>query len=1190
MPTKPPIRRAFGLAVMAAAIIPAAMRARRQPQPPRGDAAAPAPPPAAAPREASHMRSLPTEIADEEFAAIVATHRSNPPTRDQLVGLALSGGGIRSATFGLGVLEALKDADLLKRIHYLSTVSGGGYIGGWFSANCKRAVERNEAARKATPPRPPEPHWWERSADWGRSIEHLRRYSNYLSPQVGFFSADTWSMFTVWIRNALLVQWTVMLAVACLLLVPRLLPEPFVSWYGYHHWRWLGVLAFVTAVAGIAGNQQRVSRGKPAWIMRSDHWLYSAGISLACLVTGVWYALATGFDPFGDTPVPLGSALFEAALVVLGSYTLLLVGVAMYGYSTEGEPVALNYSQAHVQWLIVLPLVATGFFVGAVLWAEATPLKPVEAALLRVAPEAGVAFGFKVYDTYSDLFLRGWRVWPFPLAVVFFSIWLLSLSSVARIWKWGSGLAAMLAPCVCVIALHAMLCGILLLLRGWATQGHVAHAFVVAPPLVLFAFSIAVVVLIGMVGRQSTEGVREWWSRLGAWLLIYGAAWTAVTVVSVYGPDGMYAAFREKTWTSVGAALTWIGTVGAGLFAGHSGETGTDDQRKGNTWLSTAATVAPYLFIAGLLVGVSTVIDLIVQANGGGRWWDLARPGAPGVFAQVSWWTLVVAAGILGLLGWRIDINEFSLNAFYRNRLVRCFLGATRPRYGERQPQNFTGFDDQDDLPLCELLKRDVAYGGGAATLYGPLPILNCALNLGGAGDLALHTRQSASFTLTPFRAGSDYRHEDLPAPPDAPTPPVGANAIAAADEEARLPQVGFVATAIAGSASSRISLGRAIAVSGAAASPNMGYHTSPVVSFLLTVFNLRLGWWFPRPDTAAAKQWSPSFSLPYMFTELFGGATFRSKFLMISDGGHFENLAAYELIKRGCRLVIVSDAECDPDLTFEGLGTLIRMCEVDFGVQIAIDVNALRHGTDRRWSPYRAAVGTIVYPDGPRGTLVYLKASMTGHEPTPVLQYKTSHPTFPHETTGDQFYSEDQFESYRRLGFEVASKAFSAALAEKTVAGPESMIALGELMEKTLAPGLTNADSFTAHAGQLIDLWDKVSANTELAGLDTGLLKDAGQPPAGVSRAEFYTCLEMIQLMENVYLDLHLDDTWMQTDNRGWRELFGRWASMPQWQATWSATDALFGERFGFFVRRCLLDQKDQRRTRVAGRSPGRH
>ena len=137
--------------------------------------------------------------------------------------------------------------------------------------------------------------------------------------------------------------------------------------------------------------------------------------------------------------------------------------------------------------------------------------------------------------------------------------------------------------------------------------------------------------------------------------------------------------------------------------------------------------------------------------------------------------------------------------------------------------------------------------------------------------------------------------------------------------------------------------LGQAISVSGAAASPNMGYHTSPVMAFLLTLFNVRLGWWFPNPGRRRHRHPSPRFSLRYLVAELFGGANDKSKFVMVSDGGHFENLAAYELVRRRCRVIIISDGECDPTLAFEGLGTLIRMCEVDFGYQITIDVNAIR-------------------------------------------------------------------------------------------------------------------------------------------------------------------------------------------------------------------------------------------------------
>jgi hypothetical protein len=209
-----------------------------------------------------------------------------------------------------------------------------------------------------------------------------------------------------------------------------------------------------------------------------------------------------------------------------------------------------------------------------------------------------------------------------------------------------------------------------------------------------------------------------------------------------------------------------------------------------------------------------------------------------------------------------------------------------------------------------------------------------------------------------------------------------------------------------------------------------MGYHTSPVTAFLLTVFNVRLGWWFPNPVAAGSGSMSPHFSLSYLVAELFGGASDKSSFVMVSDGGHFENLAAYELIRRRCRVVIISDAECDDKYTFGGLGTLIRMCQVDFeGCRIHIDVDDIRpqRGSDGTgWSKSRWTVGRIDYNDGgPPGILVYVKASMTGKEDTSVRQYKSSRPQFPHESTGDQFYGEDQFESYRRLAHHIAATVF---------------------------------------------------------------------------------------------------------------------------------------------------------------------
>src|ERR1700735_579509 len=70
----------------------------------------------------------PWENAADWVKAVGDAHAAN------LVGVAFSGGGIRSATFNLGVLQALAELKLLHRVDYLSTVSGGGYIGGWLAA------------------------------------------------------------------------------------------------------------------------------------------------------------------------------------------------------------------------------------------------------------------------------------------------------------------------------------------------------------------------------------------------------------------------------------------------------------------------------------------------------------------------------------------------------------------------------------------------------------------------------------------------------------------------------------------------------------------------------------------------------------------------------------------------------------------------------------------------------------------------------------------------------------------------------------------------------------------------------------------------------------------------------------------------------------------------------------------------
>jgi hypothetical protein len=231
------------------------------------------------------------------------------------------------------------------------------------------------------------------------------------------------------------------------------------------------------------------------------------------------------------------------------------------------------------------------------------------------------------------------------------------------------------------------------------------------------------------------------------------------------------------------------------------------------------------------------------------------------------------------------------------------------------------------------------------------------------------------------------------------------------------------------------IAMHSAVAISGAAVSPDMGYHSDPAMAFLLTMFNVRLGWWIKNPRVSSSIQLfnspSPQFPLWNLFNELLGRATDMSHYIYLTDGGHFDNMGLYELVRRRCRRILICDAEQDGSNVFEGIGSAIRKCRVDFGVEIDLDLSKLDPGLATSDSaPRRAAApahfvqGLITYPedgamkDTKKGVVIYIKARVTGDEPGDILNYNRQHPGFPNETTLNQWFTESQFESYRRLGY----------------------------------------------------------------------------------------------------------------------------------------------------------------------------
>ncbi len=948
----------------------------------------------------------------------------------ELVGLAISGGGIRSATFGLGILQHLQELDLLRKVDYLSTVSGGGYIGSWLVGNVHRTR-----------------YWLTQPTEWRASISHLRRYSIYLAPRTGLLSADTWTMWGSWLRNTLLIQLT---AVA-----------------------WLGLVMAVVTLAGVAF----------AW------------------------------QPSPATP----------------TYTTLLAGAICVGIVGLTFIVDWNLKQQQrsfadtsVQLGIVVPALVGAGLSAMVLWAQRTP-----------AP-----------TSFGTILLEGFALWPLPLVCLAASYFVLSLRSIEELAAVKRAGLAALSAALALAGTYLVTCGVYWTFCNFGRPEVTAVwcAFAFGPSLMLLAPTAGVGLMIGVLGLDSKDWRREWWTRLGSWLGIYVAGSLLVGVTAIFGPWlllNVFSSSQALSWKTAAPVLGWLGTVIGGLLAGNSSSSDGDSAKSLKARaLSAFARVAAVLFIAGALLLVATLAHVVFYnmsadgaVAGGSAYWTNLHDLDPLVVALCG-----LGLGLMGVIAsLRFDLNIFGLNQFYRNRLVRCYLGATRWQPGTRKPHRFTAFDADDDIPLSELRHNT----SNPPAFRGPFPILNGALNLGGSPDLDVHTRRSASFVMTPLRCGADR------------------------------PTVGYAPTRYGDETfAGGVTLGQAVSISGAAASPNMGYDTSPLVSFLLTMFNVRLAWWFPNPGSGNWTSDRLGSGIRYLVRETFGLASETSPFVNVSDGGHFENLGIYELVRRRCTVIIASDGECDNELTFGSLGRVIRMCRTDFNAHIDIDVASIRRAKESRSSRAHCAVGRITYANGSRGYLIYLKASLSGDEDVDVQQYHASHQEFPHESTGDQFFTEDQFESYRKLGQHIAAVTFRGA------EDCANVTAMASKLANIWVADNTTSGEFVERTQALSALWTRMSANPGLGHLFRELHALPPHPMQTTMRNlddERIVCLELLQLVENTYLQLRLDEHWTHPDNRGWVELFTMWARSQAFRDVWRQYQGVFGIRFGYFCRQRL-------------------
>jgi hypothetical protein len=919
----------------------------------------------------------------------------------KLAGLAFSGGGIRSATFNLGIVQALAEMKLLRDFDYLSTVSGGGYIGGWLSKWISQEggdVTRVEQAFESTPPRtssaatPPQ-----QSHSEPRAVQFLRRYSNYLTPKTGMFSADTWTLICTYLRNTLLNMTILLTLLAALFLLPRLVME--------------GIMPAFSADA------------RQLW--------------------------------------PLAALLFL--------WPVALIAFSISRTSGRRWSKGLVQTQGAVLRWICVPLVLSGIVGSIGVWQIREPLD---------------TFWKNLPDSLFDL-AYGWFLAP---GVAYFAAWVLGWvcaqylnrrdaarggpgAEVAAPVSWRAVGLEGLAHLVC--AATALAVGSVLLLKGVslivnapATTLKGLNGVGLATfgmPAMLSLFGITITLMIGLVGRLYRDESREWWARQGAWTFILALSWLGLFAAAFYLPPLLAWAWETYgTTTTVGGLVASLLTL-LGLKAGSGKSTGPNMTNVSKT-KELAALVAPYAFsvlVIALLAAAlqRTVAPVTTVPQPKQLWSSLERytgssSAAAAPKAEAMWqctgkalkaqsagelrsvtdecamsldlklFLTCIAIGLV--LAWRVDINKFSLYMMYRLRLVRAYLGATTPH---RAPHPFTGFDPQDDSPLSSLLKHR-QHAGGTAPLQRPYHLLNAAVNLVGGKELAWQTRKAANFVFSPGFCGFE-----LPRMPD--------------DRARRQLRGAFRPTAQYASEESAlrdndavIKLGTAVAVSGAAASPNMGYHTSAPLSFLMTLFNLRLGRWSPNPmHEKVWRQPAPRIGLASIFSELLGLTDAEARFLYLSDGGHFENLGVYELVRRRCRLIVVVDSSADRPQAFADLGNAVRKCLTDFNIPIELNVRQIRPFGADTLAGVSFVTGKVRYSqvDGndahnkpyPDGILLYIKPTIVGSENAGVLNYSRVHPEFPHESTADQWFDESQFESYRILGYEAGRAALASIATE---------------------------------------------------------------------------------------------------------------------------------------------------------------
>jgi Patatin-like phospholipase len=876
--------------------------------------------------------------------------------KQNLSALCLSGGGIRSATFSLGALQVLATHGLLGKFDYFSTVSGGGYIGtGLISW----------AHRRAWPP------ILDQAPINIISEElHKLRSKNYVAePQS-----------------------------------PPSTPQDPIDWMRAHS----NYLA------------RRLS------IFSADTWMvlttYFRNLAVNWFIFLPWTLL---FMTLPWATVYFITLIRDIASTSKDQYDLT-VGIGLF---------------------IVLALFLTCEWFKSRQWISSETKSEHETTIdtvifmLSVLPFFLALSALVVIVFLPDKNGKDWLIFAWGLAVPL--VWLRMVSQ--PLYGCRRGLGIVLRT---VVEMSSVGATILLMLYVQSKLQAIPHDFqiailaTVAPSALLFAMGFGNALATALVSKDQPDAAREWNARYAALTLIASVAWMFTAGIVLLLPPALMQ-FGESAHQIVAASGS--ATLSISLYFGYRANTpGAPGARP--PWFMTLVGTVGILLVATLLgllswhavklttdIKPASVCDCIKRGSSGqptaggldqirraevcrARGKDCEQQSFVQAFKlpikedecikvaecikEAKHNNLLIALGVsLALFvaafffsKFWIDYNAFSLHYFYRNRLIRAFYGGFRVPPQTRQDNSFTGFDPKDDIAIFRL--RNLYRGQSKAKA--PFLIVNTALNLVKGENLAWQERKADSFTFSALHAGN-YR-------------------------------LGYRSTAKY--SGGRLSVGTAMAISGAAFNSNMGYNSSVPMGFLMTLFNVRLGWWLGNTKAKSAT-WKKRFVANPAYTMLMeacGKTTDTDDWIHLSDGGHFDNLGLWEMVHRRCRQIVVIDGSADPGFGFDDLGNAIRKIRVDQGIRIEPDGPVQLYPRSAKSHGRYCALYKIWYSDvhasnetktknALDGCLLYIKPCLYGTEPAEVVEYGHKHQDFPHQSTMDQFFSESQFESYRRLG-----------------------------------------------------------------------------------------------------------------------------------------------------------------------------